>query len=540
MSTGTDEPHDHNSDDGPARFRALLKKAIDRFQEETSIDLLAEPYGKFLRCNSVDDLVLALEKQDEAFDAFRAHEESIRAVLAPVVRLVGVFLETGSEVAAASGVVPGGKAIFCAFGALLDVRPSMLSQLVATRGVSEVYDTLGVLFRRLDTFLGRLDIYLQSPSEPNAALKEIFMDTFFKLFAALRIVTKYLEPENNDKKGSGFRRLSHRVIRRMKDFGKVLFGKTEVKGVLEELDGLTSRESLTTAATTLVATQEIRVDVRDARKDVGTVRDYQVEKDIQDWLDPPDPLSNHDKLQELHQRDTCTWFFDEAFKKWKEFKNGLYWVNGNPGSGKSVLSSCIIEALSSETEATVLYFYFDFKETKKQTIIGLLSSLVFQLGTLSPQCHNILRTTRKEHRSRLKPNKDILFSCLENMLRVSSKIFVVIDALDECPEPDRYRGNGLFPTLRRLRNLGIDGLHLLMTSRPEHDIKEFMSGLYTHSLDIHSASGHAGDLARYIDQELLHPSYSKWPHHIKSLAKEILNSKANSMYVPLSARESFL
>ncbi|KAI0026305.1 hypothetical protein K488DRAFT_92888, partial [Vararia minispora EC-137] len=260
MSTVTDEPHDH-SDDGPARFRALLKEAIERFLKDTGHDVRARGYGELQQCDTVDDLVLALKKRDEAFNAFRAHGETIRAVLAPVVRLVRVFLETGSEVVAASnGAVPGGKAIFVAFGVLLD----------ATRGVSEAYDALGDLLRRLGTFLGRLDIYLQSPSEPSAPLKKIFMDTFFKLFAALGIVTKYLKLGNNDKKGSSIGWSLRPIFRRTKDFGRVVLGNTEVKDVLAELDNLTKEESLATAATTLVVAQEIRVDVRDARRDVGT------------------------------------------------------------------------------------------------------------------------------------------------------------------------------------------------------------------------------------------------------------------------------
>ncbi|KAI0030112.1 hypothetical protein K488DRAFT_72459 [Vararia minispora EC-137] len=323
MSTGIDKPHNRDSDDGPraARFGALLEEAIHRFRDETHLDLLAQPYGKFLECDSVDDLVSTLKKQNKAFDNFRAHEENIRAVLAPIFRLVRVFLETGSEVAAAS----------------------------ATRGVSEVYDALGVLFRRLGMFLGRLDIYLQSPSEPNAALKNIFISIFFKLFAVLRIVTKYLKLEDNDKKKPFIVRFSRSlsVRRRMKDFGQVLLGNTEVKDVLAELDDLTKEEGLATAATTLVVTQEIRADVQDgwsqiripsahsnfqsARKDVGT--------DIRDWLDPPNPSSNHDQLRKSHQSNTCEWFFGPTFNDWKAHKNGFYWVNGRPGSGKSVLSS---------------------------------------------------------------------------------------------------------------------------------------------------------------------------------------------------------
>ncbi|KAJ7902994.1 hypothetical protein B0H13DRAFT_2335426 [Mycena leptocephala] len=47
----------------------------------------------------------------------------------PVVRLTKLFVDTGAEAAAASGAVPGGKAILCAFGVLLE----------AARGVSDVY-----------------------------------------------------------------------------------------------------------------------------------------------------------------------------------------------------------------------------------------------------------------------------------------------------------------------------------------------------------------------------------------------------------------
>ncbi|KAI0032020.1 hypothetical protein K488DRAFT_70984 [Vararia minispora EC-137] len=323
MSTEIEVSHNCDSDDSTTRFQVLLQSAIVRFRDDTNHDLLrVQPFNQLLHCNSVDDLVIVLEKQNRTFKTFRAHGESIRAVLAPVLRLVRIFLETGAEIAAASGgVVPGGKTIFVAFGVLLD----------ATRGVSEVYDALDDLFRRLGVFLARLDIYLHSPSVLNTALKDIFIKTLVRLFTVLSIVTKYLE--NNVEGTSSFKRLLRPVLRRTKDFGKALLGNADVKNVLVGLDELTNEEGLVAAAATFVAVETIRVDVQAVCKEVGTI----LGKDIKDWLNPPDPSSNHETLRKLHQSDTCTWFFDPVFEDWKARGNGFYWVNGRSGSGKSVL-----------------------------------------------------------------------------------------------------------------------------------------------------------------------------------------------------------
>jgi hypothetical protein len=40
--------------------------------------------------------------------------------------------------------------------------------------------------------------------------------------------------------------------------------------------------------------------------------------------------------------------------------------------------------------ATMAYYYFDFRDAKKQDCYGLLSSLIYQLFTESEPCFNIL------------------------------------------------------------------------------------------------------------------------------------------------------
>jgi hypothetical protein len=207
------------------------------------------------------------------------------------------------------------------------------------------------------------------------------------------------------------------------------------------------------------------------------------------------------------------------------------------------LSSCIINALATNysSKRSVIYFYFDFKDEQKQSRSGLLSSLVFQLAANSRRCFDILTDTRarvqkmngtmisKMHaHAYLHPTDEMLFECLESMLHASSEIFIILDALDECPEAKR--ASDILPLLNRLVSLGITGLHLLVTSRPERDIRRCISPLSSHHLDLSNTHEHKEDLARFISHELLSSEhYEDWPLNVKSQAKEILVEKAKGM-----------
>ena len=91
------------------------------------------------------------------------------------------------------------------------------------------------------------------------------------------------------------------------------------------------------------------------------------------------------------------------------------------GSGKSVIwfvffysllafycslffaSSSIIQDIMAECEtgyAIMAYFYFDFKDLKKQTCRDLLLSLVSQLSTCSSSCCNVLHRVYEAHDKR--------------------------------------------------------------------------------------------------------------------------------------------
>jgi len=49
-----------------------------------------------------------------------------------------------------------------------------------------------------------------------------------------------------------------------------------------------------------------------------------------------------------------------------------------------------IEGLRATGLATMAYYYFDFRDVKKQDCYGLLSSLVSQLAVESDSCYEVL------------------------------------------------------------------------------------------------------------------------------------------------------
>jgi hypothetical protein len=54
----------------------------------------------------------------------------------------------------------------------------------------------------------------------------------------------------------------------------------------------------------------------------------QLQKDVQNWLSPPDPSTNHDIASGAYQSETAAWFFQGTmFATWKA-TGSLLWIHG--------------------------------------------------------------------------------------------------------------------------------------------------------------------------------------------------------------------
>ncbi|KAK2601578.1 hypothetical protein QQS21_004896 [Conoideocrella luteorostrata] len=186
----------------------------------------------------------------------------------------------------------------------------------------------------------------------------------------------------------------------------------------------------------LSAVNEIRDNLQQTRADIEVIGLEQRGGKIERWLSPPDPSTNYNNALKQRQEGSGLWFLNiDAFAKWKERQNSFLWLNGIPGCGKTILSSIIIEHIATvlPPNQQLLYFYFDFNHTDKQTLDSMLRSLLGQLcsksGDSSKELDSLHLSCENGYRQ---PSCESLCETLLRMIEQMEAVWIVLDALDEC------------------------------------------------------------------------------------------------------------
>lgn len=161
-------------------------------------------------------------------------------------------------------------------------------------------------------------------------------------------------------------------------------------------------------------------------------------------------------------------------------------------------SSTIIRHLIAEHgDEHVAYYFFDFKDTAKQDVEGLLASLLMQIARNLGALPEPLLELYRRHQSRnperpTPPTTDELLGVLIGILRLETKIFIVIDALDECKQI--YL---LLETWCAIFDQSESSCRFLLTSRAEIEIQTWLRELNIKDLQIQSANVDH-DVALYV------------------------------------------
>ena len=205
-------------------------------------------------------------------------------------------------------------------------------------------------------------------------------------------------------------------------------------------------------------------------------------------------------------------------------------------------SSAIIQdiiELQQAGQATVAYFYFGFKDTQKQDLRNALASLLTQLSAHSDSYCDILCHVYKAHSNgKYTPSNKTMTTCLNDMLALPGQdpVYIVLDALDECPNisgiPTTERGEVL-DFLKDLVGAQLSNLRICVTSRPETDIRAALEPLAFRQLSIHDQIGQKKDIEDYIRFAVYAKSNTamgrRWRGPDKELVIETLSDKADGM-----------
>ena len=185
--------------------------------------------------------------------------------------------------------------------------------------------------------------------------------------------------------------------------------------------------------------------------------------------------------------------------------------------------------------ATIAYYYFDFRDVKKQDCYGLLSSLVSRLSAESDSCFGILSQLYSDHgRGIRQPDIGALMKCMTDMLSLPGQapVYIIVDALDECPNfPGRPSAREkVLELIEELANLKLRNVHLCVASRPEMDIRIVLEPLTPLKISLHDQKGQQEDIIAYVKYAVCSDrSMRRWKEEDKKLAVDTLSDKADGM-----------
>ncbi|CAG9976150.1 unnamed protein product [Clonostachys byssicola] len=255
----------------------------------------------------------------------------------------------------------------------------------------------------------------------------------------------------------------------------------------------------------------------------------EAEAEIRDWLKPTKYNAENGefrKHQRSHLAGTGDWIRQTAsYKEWHDSDDqGMLWIKGIPGSGKSVVAASLIERLSQEEQVPTLFFFFRQIIDANHAPVALLRDWLDQVLSYSPPLQNRLK---KEYIDKNRGIDDVSMNDMWGELRLAfgtiPKAFCVVDALDEMD-----KGNDEF--LKALADLGRwrpSNVKVIVTSRPVPAVEKPLQQIPM--LHIRLDESHVDvDIATYVEYCLKNSSIPE-NHHDE--IKKAVPGRANGLFL---------
>ena len=139
------------------------------------------------------------------------------------------------------------------------------------------------------------------------------------------------------------------------------------------------------------------------------------------------------------------------------------------------------------------YIYFSYKDAEIQTPANIAASILQQLISVRPDYLNDLKDLYTKHKKEnTRPSIGDIMVLLQSVVFSFSRVFVVIDALDECSDTDDVRSI-LLTELKKLQSR----LCLLVMSRPIPDLENLLEGAVRVTVEASMT-----DIKNYLQQRL--------------------------------------
>ncbi|TVY89373.1 Vegetative incompatibility protein HET-E-1 [Lachnellula willkommii] len=245
-----------------------------------------------------------------------------------------------------------------------------------------------------------------------------------------------------------------------------------------------------------------------------------------EWLAVDDKIQEDNLARSAHRRhdETCQWVMKEPhMKAWikNDENHRVLWLNGKPGSGKSVMCSYITEVLS-ETANLDVCFYFCSSQDSGNTLSQILRTVILQLLRSHADIASLISNDFVYRR--LSCGLTQLKTLVPQILQLVPYTRILVDGVDECSKDTQKT------VLKDLQAICL-GMSIpckvLFSSRKEVHISDRLSRKQQISLD--NREEVEADIRLYVKHKTtrLQTSDSELLGRIES----ILVDKANGMFL---------
>ncbi|KAK1478787.1 NACHT and TPR domain-containing protein, partial [Colletotrichum abscissum] len=355
------------------RFADVLDKAQKQYADsQGGIDLTAYMSPPI---KSTEDLMGLIADENKKFQMFRDKRKYIFDHLAAACKPLEIAGE--ALAGAAESVFPPGQTIFAVVAYLINTA----------NGIRENYDVIITLFEQVKDFTIRFRFYVseEMSSELQDKLVEVLV-TVFEIFVIAAHEAK---------------------MGRLKRFVKDLFGKgSKVSDAMTKLASLTeSEERLVIAETSagvkrslsneqklLEMMSRVDVNVQTLRNEtrVPQTREQALSSNrdkLKKILQPSVyPVDTYTALDRTRTAGTCEWILqDPALQAWIAGDVRFLWISGNPGTGKSYLTSRMVSwgrDLLDEQQTTSMMGYFFFRQNnpESRSVVQAIKDMAYQIS----------------------------------------------------------------------------------------------------------------------------------------------------------------
>ena len=229
-------------------------------------------------------------------------------------------------------------------------------------------------------------------------------------------------------------------------------------------------------------------------------QEQQEHQELLDWLTPTDFSAQQSDFIRRRHPGTGQWLLSSTeYRHWLAKQNKTLFCPGIPRAGKTILTSIVVDNLydlyRNDRSVGICYVYCNFRRKNEQTLDNLTANILRQLAkgqSIFPEDIKNLYHQHKERRTR--PSIDELYRTLHSTITRLFRVFVIIDALDECQVSNDCRSRFTSKLLNLHTKLGVN---VLITSRFIPDIIESFKDAV--SLEIRASSE---DISRYLTNSL--------------------------------------